>query len=127
MPSRQLGDLLAADRADSLLLFPEEQQHLESFERTFRFDDQSLPQGMCFISASERQELHLHTNQVIKDPYGLSLPSLIHGSFRENGSHYPAVASDARPGRLLAAERKVISQISRTTVEIATSCRTGER
>jgi hypothetical protein len=37
---------------------------------------------------------------------------------------HPAVASDARLIRVLAAERKVISRYSRITVEIATSCRT---
>jgi hypothetical protein len=32
-----------------------------------RIEDQSLPWGMCFTSASEGQESHLHEAQVIKD------------------------------------------------------------
>src|SRR5262249_58017768 len=40
---------------------------------------------------------------------------------------HPAVASDACLGRVLTAERKVISWNSRITVEIATSCHTGIR
>src|SRR5262249_15307131 len=39
---------------------------------------------------------------------------------------HAAVAGDACPGRVLTAERKVISWNSRITVEIATSCRTTD-
>ena len=40
---------------------------LPPFIPALRIDGQSLPQGKCITSASEGQELHLHTNQVIKD------------------------------------------------------------
>ncbi len=41
-----------------------------------RIDDQSLPRGRRFTSASEGQEFHLHENQVIKDLIGLCSSSL---------------------------------------------------
>jgi WD40 repeat protein len=76
--------------------------------------------------------LHLRGRNCICTPtklsktrIGLSLPSLIYRSFRENGSHHLAVAGDALLDRVLAAERKVISNIARITIEIATSCSTG--
>ena len=58
----------------------------------------------------------------------------LHSDYRDFVSHsyivprasHPAVAGDACLGRVLTAERKVISRNSRITVEIATSCRTSE-
>ena len=57
----------------------------------------------------------------------------LHSDYRDFVSHsyivlrasHPAVAGDACLGRVLTAERKVISWNSRITVEIATSCRTA--
>jgi hypothetical protein len=40
--------------------------HVISFPLS-RIEDQSLPWGICFTSASEGQESHLHEAQVIKD------------------------------------------------------------
>jgi hypothetical protein len=56
----------------------------------------------------------------------------LHSDWRDFVSHsyivprasHPAVASDACLGRVLTAERKVISWNPRITVGIATSCRT---
>ena len=43
---------------------------VQSYRLSFplsRIEDQSLPWGKCFTSASEGQESHLHKAQVIKD------------------------------------------------------------
>src|SRR5262249_6450918 len=40
---------------------------LPPFIPASRIEDQSLPWGMCFTSAFEGQEFHLHEAQVIKD------------------------------------------------------------
>ena len=54
--------MLNSARRDSSL-----ESTLPPFIPALRIDGQSLPQGKCITSASEGQELHLHTNQVIKD------------------------------------------------------------
>ena len=54
--------MLNSARRDSPL-----ESTLPPFIPALRIDGQSLPQGKCFTSASEGQELHLYTSQVIKD------------------------------------------------------------
>ena len=54
--------MLNSAQRDSLL-----ESVLPPFIPALRIDGQSLPQGKRITSASEGQELHLHTNQVIKD------------------------------------------------------------
>src|SRR5262245_40541391 len=54
--------MLNSARRDSSL-----ESTLPPFIPALRIDGQSLPQGRRITSASEGQELHLHTNQVIKD------------------------------------------------------------
>jgi hypothetical protein len=54
--------MLISARRDSPL-----ESTLPPFIPALRIDGQSLPQGKRITSASEGQELHLHTNQVIKD------------------------------------------------------------
>ena len=54
--------MLNSARRDSSL-----ESTLPPFIPALRIDGQSLPQGKRITSASEGQELHLHTDQVIKD------------------------------------------------------------
>jgi hypothetical protein len=63
--------MLNSARRDSSL-----ESTLPPFLPALRIDGQSLPQGRCITSASEGQELHLHTNQVIKDLYQSLSPIL---------------------------------------------------
>jgi hypothetical protein len=54
--------MLNSAQRDSLL-----ESTLPPFIPALRIDGQSLPQGKCITSASEGQESHLYTSQVIKD------------------------------------------------------------
>jgi hypothetical protein len=63
--------MLNSAQRDSLL-----ESTLPPFIPALRIDGQSLPQGKCFTSASEGQESHLYTSQVIKDHCWSSSPIL---------------------------------------------------
>ena len=79
-PVQRNDDSVVSLLSLSMLNFARRDSPLEStlppFIPALRIDGQSLPQGKCITSASEGQELHLHTNQVIKDLYRSLSPIL---------------------------------------------------
>jgi hypothetical protein len=58
-----------------------------------KIESQSHSWGVCFTSASEGEELHLYSTQVIKDLSSLDPSSLASLPFRGNGSQLRHVRS----------------------------------
>jgi hypothetical protein len=79
-PVQRNDDSAVSSLSLSMLISARRDSPLEStlppFIPALRIDGQSLPQGKRITSASEGQESHLHTNQVIKDLYRSLSPIL---------------------------------------------------